>query len=375
MASIHKDPRGKSPFWYCAYTLPNGQRTFRSTKQTDRKEALKECLKLEMAADKARAGDLIEIQARKILDDILESVGEGPIRKKTIREFFLHWLSGKQLAKTQSTGGRYKKAITKFLETLGERADKSLAALGPSDIEKFRDRRIEQGVSAKTVKLDVEVISSALASARRQGLILHNPVEAVDLPKGKSQARTMFTAKDVKTLLGVASPPWKTAILLGFYTGARLGDIVSLTWDSVDLAEGVLFYQQGKTGIKVEVPLHPDLEDHLLSIAGDNPIGFLCGQLAMGRTGGKKGLSNQFAAIMAKAGIDQKQVQSSEKRKFSQLSFHGFRHSFTSALANASVTSDMRMKLTGHKSVDVHQRYTHVELEPLRRAISMLPRV
>src|ERR1700751_1967181 len=99
MASIHKDPRGKSPYWYCAYTLPNGQRAFRSTKQTDRKEALKECLKLESAADKARAGELVESQARKILDDILESIGEGPIRTKTVSEFFSNWLAGKELAK------------------------------------------------------------------------------------------------------------------------------------------------------------------------------------------------------------------------------------------------------------------------------------
>jgi hypothetical protein len=39
MASLHKDPRGKSPFWYCAYTLPNGNRVLRSTKLTDRKAA------------------------------------------------------------------------------------------------------------------------------------------------------------------------------------------------------------------------------------------------------------------------------------------------------------------------------------------------
>src|SRR5580704_13022308 len=168
MASIHKDPRGKSPYWYCAYVLPNGQRAFRSTKQTERKEALKECLKLEDAADKARAGQLVESQARKILDDILESVGEGPIRQKAIAEFFLHWLSGKELAKKPSTYSRYKKAITEFLESLGDRADKSLAALGPGDIETFRDERTKQGVSSATVRLDLKLVRSVLSTARRQ---------------------------------------------------------------------------------------------------------------------------------------------------------------------------------------------------------------
>jgi site-specific recombinase XerD len=61
------------------------------------------------------------------------------------------------------------------------------------------------------------------------------------------------------------------------------------------------------------------------------------------------------------------------KRKFSQLSFHALRHSFTNALANAGVSADIRMKLTGHKSIDIHQRYTHMQLEPLKQAIAVLP--
>jgi integrase len=155
----------------------------------------------------------------------------------------------------------------------------------------------------------------------------------------------------------------------------RLGDVISLRWDSVDLAENVLFFRQSKTAGNVEIPIHPDLEDHLHSIAGDAPHGFLCGQLATVKIGGRSGLSKQFAAIMAKAGIDQGQIQSSKNRKFSQISFHSLRHSFASALANASVSPDVRMRLTGHKSIDVHQRYSHMEMEPLRKGIAALQRL
>jgi integrase len=141
----------------------------------------------------------------------------------------------------------------------------------------------------------------------------------------------------------------------------------------VDLVESVIFYTQGKTGKRVEVPIHPALEEHLLSIAADNPRGFLSPALAKKKTGGQRGLSMQFAAIMAKAGIDQRRVESSRNRQFSRLSFHCLRHSFSSALANAGISADVRMKLTGHKSLDVHRRYTHIELAPLKEAIATLP--
>jgi integrase len=376
MASLHKDPRGRSPYWYCAYTLPNGRRCLKSTKQTDRKKASDICRAWEKAAEAAGRGHLTTVQATKVLNEILESVGESPILQKSVRDFCLNWLTGKQQAKKETTGRRYKKAVQEFLDSLGARADKPLSALTPADIEHFRDARTEQGVSAATVKLDLKLVRSVLNTARRQAFILHNPAEAIDLPLVKSHERDVFTLSDVRALLTIASPDWKTAILVGYYIGPRLGDVVSLTWSNVDLAEGVIFYTQGKTGgKKVVVPIHPDLEEHLLKIAGDNPTGFLCPSLGSVNISGRSGLSKQFAALMAEAGIDQRQIQSSRNHKFSQLSFHSLRHSFSSALANLGISADVRMKLTGHKSVDVHGRYTHMQLEPLKKAIQSLPRL
>src|SRR5262252_3253948 len=98
-------------------------------------------------------------------------------------------------------------------------------------------------------------------------------------------------------LLDVAPPDWRTAILVAFYTGPRLGDVVSLRWDQVDFSAGLIFYTQGKTGKEVEVPLHPDLDEHLLGLAGDNPGGFLCPTLAGQISGGSTGLSIQFAGL------------------------------------------------------------------------------
>ena len=125
MASLHRDPRGRSPYWYCAYTLADGRRCFKSTKQRERKKAQEVCRGWEKAVEAAGRGDLTQIQARKILDEILESVSEGPIRQKSIREFFSNWLAGKQLSKAKSTGDHYKKGINEFLSSLGQRAEKS----------------------------------------------------------------------------------------------------------------------------------------------------------------------------------------------------------------------------------------------------------
>ena len=64
-----------------------------------------------------------------------------------------------------------------------------------------------------------------------------------------------------------------------------------------------------------------------------------------------------------------------EGRTVRTLTFHSLRHSFSSAMANAGIAEEGRMKLTGHATREVHAKYTHHELEPLRAAIAALPPV
>src|SRR5258708_5948302 len=118
MASLHKDPRGKSPFWYCAFTLADGRRTFRSTKLTERKKALEVCLQWEKAAEHGRGGSLTEAQARKVLNTILESTGQAPMQTETIQDYFTNWLNGKELAKKPRTAERYGIVVERFLAGL-----------------------------------------------------------------------------------------------------------------------------------------------------------------------------------------------------------------------------------------------------------------
>lgn len=88
MASIHKDPRGKSPFWYCAYRLPGGKRVFRSTKLTEKKAALQFCRKLEQASSEAVTGRLTESRAHDLISEILEHTTGEPLRGFKVRDWF-----------------------------------------------------------------------------------------------------------------------------------------------------------------------------------------------------------------------------------------------------------------------------------------------
>ena len=169
---------------------------------------------------------------------------------------------------------------------------------------------------------------------------------------------------------------WKTAILFGAYAGLRLGDAVGIEWTNIDFGKSLLRFEVTKTKRTEELPLHPVLERHLLEIRGKRK-GRICPRLSRQRVPGGSGLSQQFANILAAAGIDRQSREVDDKRshrrQFSGKSFHSLRHGFVSALANAGVAPEIRQKLSGHTDADTHGKYTHLELETLRHAVHSIP--
>ena len=65
-----------------------------------------------------------------------------------------------------------------------------------------------------------------------------------------------------------ADGDWRGAILLGYYTGARLGDVANMRWEAIDWRNKVIRFTPSKTKKPVAIALHRDLERELLKNAG-----------------------------------------------------------------------------------------------------------
>jgi integrase len=376
MASIHKDPRGKSPFWYCAFYGADGRRMFRSTKATDRKTALKICLAWEGAAAKARAKELTAAQARKVLAEIVAFSSGETLSFHSARSWLNDWLTNKTGAIAETTLGRYQQVVRDFLEHIGRRAEASIAAISPGDIIAFRNKLRAEGRSVATCNSIRSMLNAPFESAHKLGFIPINPVAAVEPLKERTvkSGREPFTAQETARLVDAAEGDWRGAILLGATSCLRLGDVANLCWESVDLAGGLLRIETRKTGKAVVLPMHPDFVEWLSGRRrgiGKAPVfPELAGKLIAGR----RGLSVQFRNIVEKAGVTGRVVTREGKgRTTNSKTFHALRHSFISALKNAGVASEISQRLAGHSDSKVHAHYTHYELQTLRGAIAKLP--
>ena len=113
--------------------------------------------------------------------------------------------------------------------------------------------------------------------------------------------------------------------MLAYYSGLRLRDATTLSWDNVNFELRQIRNFPRKSNRhrqaagtnearrpdwkkhvagQLEVPLMPEVEAHLLSLpSSDAPTAKLCPTLAAKRTGGNRGLSRMFQRVMAAAGI------------------------------------------------------------------------
>lgn len=408
--SLHQRPN--SPYWYAFFRTPDPDHPgkvkahHRSTRQTTKNKAREIAGEMEQAAKKeagageeksrhiyallresadlAANGNLNEAKGRELLSEMIRiSTGKG-LEVYTVREWFDSWLGEKKVGKTaQGTVVRYSGVVKQFLAFLPpERADGNLMNLSSEDLRSFRNAEVASGKSPNTVNDAIKTLRTALNKARRDGLILSNPAEAVETLKEEELEKATFTPSDIRRLTKAAQGPWKGVILFGFFTGLNLRDITNLRWKQVDLTGKTLSYKRQKTGKGNAIPLHSNLLEWLLAqSAPDDPEIFIFPELANKNTGGTGGLSETFRRLMKEAGLSGEAVPPAKGEKGKRtkgrtrntLTFHSLRHSFNSEMANAGVSQELRQKLTGHASAAMNDNYTHHGMEILQAAVNAVP--
>jgi integrase len=106
-------------------------------------------------------------------------------------------------------------------------------------------------------------------------------------------------------LLYAADREWRGTILVGYFTGARMGNLARLKWKNLDLVERSLTFVQDKTDAKIKVPIHPDLLEYFQSLKmpadrGKPVFPSLCHLPGPGRNE----LSMRFKRLMKRAGME-----------------------------------------------------------------------
>lgn len=112
-------------------------------------------------------------------------------------------------------------------------------------IQKFYNSLSDSGLSAKTVKNIHGVLHSALHQAIANGYIRNNPTEACKLPKVTKPEIKPLEPDEISRLLDEAKKDsYCNLFTVALFTGMRQGELLGLSWDCIDFANGTIIVKQ-----------------------------------------------------------------------------------------------------------------------------------
>jgi integrase len=180
--------------------------------------------------------------ASQILHDAQTSIRQGlPLAtgSTSCEEYFGQWLESIKPSLRIRTWERYEGLVRNHLVPLAGR--KKLHRLTASDIQTAINEAMAKGLSPLTVKQLYVVINKGLKMAASWGLLPRNPAEHVILPRVDKKQVEMIQPKAIKELFAKASEDRHYPLLvLMATTGARVGELLALRWEDIDLDGGTI---------------------------------------------------------------------------------------------------------------------------------------
>lgn len=238
-----------------------------------------------------------------------------------------------------------------------------LSDVTPAVLAEFRDKiAAEPGHwgrprSGPTVNRYMAAISHVLTMASREwGLLNENPAKRVTRKKEAAGRVRFLTADERARLLEAckqsSNPDLHPAVVLALSTGARRGEILSLTWADVDLKRGLLTFRQTKNGDIRAVPVRGAalalLKERSKVRRLDTPLLFPSRK----NPAVPVGLHSAFTAAVERAGLV-------------DFHWHDMRHDAASTLAMAGCSAVEIAELLGHKTLQMTRRYSHLSRDHL----------
>jgi integrase len=211
----------------------------------------------------------------------------------------------------------------------------------------------DEGKSANTIRLHLALISHLFNVAKREWGMenIQNPVDFVrkpKLPKGRDRRLVGDEEERLLTACAEINPELCAIVKFAIETAMRQGEIMAMTWDKVNLSSRTVTLDDTKNGEKRVVPLS-SMAIKILEDLENREKGYLWRYK-------QEGVKCAFPVACRRAQI-------------SDLRFHDLRHEATSRFFEKGLNPMQVAAITGHKTLQMLKRYTHLRAEDLAKLL------
>ncbi len=232
-----------------------------------------------------------------------------------------------------------------------------LIALNSDTLLKARgqiaQRKVSNGdrISTATINRYTAALSHVLEVGVKQYHWLDtNPMrQVVKLKENQGRDRTL-SHPEIQILLAECrksqNPNLELVTLMALTTAMRKGEIMSLTWDKVDLDTGLAIIEEPKNGQRRSATLMPDVIERLKALK--RKTNYPKGHLFPGKRPGKPiDIKKAWQKAVRESGIE-------------DFRFHDLRHTAATIIAMNGGSVPQIATILGHKSHQMASRYAHL---------------
>lgn len=313
-----------------------------------------------------------KIQAQKFETDVKAKLVKGVWRDNSEAERTSLAEAIERYISEVSVNKRGRVAETYRLRAIANRplAQKSMTEIRSLDIARYRDQRLTV-VKPGTVLRELNQIGHLFETARKEwGMHIENPVRDVRKP-ANSKARDRRLIGDEETLLlkscRVSRNPWlEPIVIIAIETGMRRSETLSVMWKDVDFSRRYIHLRDTKNGEERGVPL----SSRALSTLKKLPRS-LDGRVFPTTPNAVK-LAFERACKRACPHVDDFRnglKKTCQCKGIQGLHFHDLRHEATSRLFEKGLNPMQVASITGHKTLQMLKRYTHLQAEDLAKLL------
>jgi integrase len=240
------------------------------------------------------------------------------------------------------------------------------------EVAKFRDDRLKE-VSAQSVIHELNTLSVIFEYARIDLGVFQseNPIRLVRKPTREKARSRRVSELEMEWLLKSASagqsPGMNEIITLAVETSMRLGELLGLEWPHINQKKRVIHLSDTKNGDSRDVAM--------TTLAIKTVIGMprnINGRLFGWRRADSfehtwKRCVKRAQAMYGESCVHEKKKPA--KGFLAEIRFHDLRHEATSRLFELGLNPFEVASMTGHKSMQMLKRYTHVEASKLAQKL------
>ena len=239
-----------------------------------------------------------------------------------------------------------------------------LDAIGPAAIDTYKADMTRDGYSAKTINNRLTVLRTVLMVAQRWEVLAADP--RITLTRHRPPDMRFLSFDEAPPLVAAADGQWPVMVLLALNTGMRIGELIALRWDDLDLVVGRLRVRHSawlgvvdlpKSGRERGIPLNKSSLSALVDGFHEREGLVFCdekGDLLTYRR-----CNYALERICRSAALP-------------SVQWHALRHTFASHLVMRGMPLKAIQERLGHSSRAMTERYAHLTPNVRRDAVHVL---